>query len=212
LITIKIFDIRDYTDNKHKKTDDYPFGGGAGMLMLPQPIFDCMEDVTKRCKSKPRRIYMSPSGKLFDNQTAKRLSNEEELIILCGHYEGIDQRVIDNIIDEEISIGDYILTGGEIAAMALVDSVARFVPNVLGSDESAAVESFQNGLLEYPQYTRPADFRGLKVPEVLLGGNHAEIEKWRRRQALKLTKTRRPDLLEKAELGSEDLQFLNESD
>ncbi|MBC8530983.1 tRNA (guanosine(37)-N1)-methyltransferase TrmD [Gehongia tenuis] len=187
-------DIRAYSDNKHHQADDYPFGGGPGMVMMPQPIFDAFADVEKRM-GKAHRIYLSPKGKTFDQETAQRLSRLDNLVFLCGHYEGVDQRVLDHLIDEEISIGDYVLTGGEIPALAVLDSVARLIPGVLGSDQSAEDESFSSGLLEYPQYTRPADFRGLKVPDILLSGHHANIERWRREQALEITRRLRPDLL-----------------
>lgn len=208
LLTFEVRNIRDYALNKHNQADDYPFGGGAGMLMMAQPIFDCMAAAQADMQGSVRRIYLSPRGERLTTQIAKRLAQEEHLILLCGHYEGIDERVCEHIIDEEISLGDFVLTGGEIAAMALIDSVARFVPGVLGSELSAHDESFSEGLLEYPQYTRPYDFRGYRVPEVLIGGNHAEINRWRRREALRITKQRRPDLLEKAELTEADRAYL----
>lgn len=194
LLDIRVHNIRDYADNKHKKTDDYPFGGGAGMVMMVQPIYDCIEHVLDGKKA--RRILLSPRGKRLDPELARELSGEEHLLLLCGHYEGVDERVM-TCIDEEISIGDYVLTGGELPAMVLVDCLSRFVPGVLGSSESAEDESFSEGLLEYPQYTRPADFRGMQVPEILLSGHHANIMKWRRRQAIEKTEAQRPDLLEK---------------
>jgi tRNA (guanine37-N1)-methyltransferase len=194
ILNIEIVDIREFSLDKHKKCDDKPFGGGAGMVMTPQPAIDAI------LASDPNhdflRVYMSPKGSVLSTQKAKTLS-QKNLLIFCGHYEGIDQRIIDNYIDMEISIGDYILTGGEIAAMVLLDSVSRFVPSVLGSDVSAEEESFSDGLLEYPHYTRPEDYNGLKVPEVLLSGHHKNIEKWRREQAEILTKRCRPDLIEK---------------
>lgn len=196
LIDIQLHDIRDYTDNKHRKTDDYPFGGGAGMVMMAQPIFDCMEAVLKGKAAK--RILLSPRGKPLTTELAKELSKEEHLVLLCGHYEGVDERVM-SIIDEEISIGDYILTGGELPAMVLVDCVSRFIPSVLGSEQSAEDESFSDGLLEYPQYTRPAEFRGMTVPDILLNGHHANIEKWRREQAVEKTRRVRPELLGEVE-------------
>ena len=176
---IHLHNIRDYTTDKHRHTDDYPFGGGAGMVMTPQPLFDCFDAVLAGREQKPRCVYMSPQGKTLTHEKAAELSELEELVILCGHYEGIDQRVLDVYVDEEISIGDYVLTGGELPAMVLMDCLSRFIPGVLGKSESFQDESFANGLLEYPHYTRPAEFRGLRVPEVLLSGNHAEIEKWR---------------------------------
>jgi len=199
--------IRDWSENKHKNTDDYPFGGGAGMVMMAQPIYSAMESVLGYQKA--RRILMSPRGRMLTPELARELAKEERLVLLCGHYEGIDERV-NEIIDEEISIGDYVLTGGELPAMVLIDCVSRFIPGVLGSAESAEDESFGDGLLEYPQYTRPAEFRGMKVPEILLGGHHANIAKWRRQQSLKKTFEMRPDLLEKAELTKADRAFLAE--
>jgi tRNA (guanine37-N1)-methyltransferase len=199
--------IRDYSDSKHKNTDDYPFGGGAGMVMMAQPIFDCMDAVMQQGQGPAKRILMSPRGRLLTPKIAEELSNSERLILVCGHYEGVDQRV-SAIIDDEISIGDYILTGGELPAMVLIDCISRFIPGVLGCSESAEDESFSTGLLEYPQYTRPADFRGLLVPDVLLNGNHALIAGWRREQALLVTRSNRPDLLEKADLSEKDRKFL----
>lgn len=207
LIDFRAHNIRDWSENKHKNTDDYPFGGGAGMVMMAQPIYSAMESVLGYQKA--RRILMSPRGRILTPELARELAKEERLLLLCGHYEGIDERV-NEIIDEEISIGDYVLTGGELPAMVLIDCVARFIPGVLGSSESAEDESFGDGLLEYPQYTRPADFRGMKVPEVLLNGHHANIAKWRRQQSLKKTFEMRPDLLETAELTKTDRMFLEE--
>lgn len=192
LLSVKMHNIRDYADNKHRKTDDYPFGGGAGMVMMAQPIFDCMEAVTNGQKA--HRILLTPRGRLLSTQRAKELAKMDRLVLLCGHYEGVDERV-NAIIDEEISIGDYVLTGGELPAMVLVDCLSRFVPGVLGSSESAEDESHSNGLLEYPQYTRPADFRGMQVPEILLNGHHAKIMEWRHEQSLKKTHEMRPELL-----------------
>ena len=194
LIQINILDIRDFSKNKHKKCDDYIFGGGSGMLMTAQPVADCINSIDKEHKGK--RIYLSPSGKTFNQNKAKELAENEFLILLCGHYEGIDQRIIDLFIDEEISIGDYILTGGEIPAMVLTDCICRNIEGVIKS-ESLLSESFSENLLEYPQYTRPEEFMGIKVPEVLLSGNHAEVAKWRKEQALEKTKKLRPDLLSK---------------
>lgn len=201
-------DIREYSANKHHNTDDYAFGGGAGMVMMAQPVFDCMEAVLGGGKA--RRILMTPRGRTLTPELARELSKEERIVILAGHYEGLDER-ISELIDEEISIGDYVLTGGELPAMVLVDCLSRFIPGVLGCAESAEDESFSNdGLLEYPQYTRPADFRGRLVPEVLLNGNHAEINKWRRRMSLLKTLEMRPELLERAELSKADIAFLRE--
>jgi tRNA (guanine37-N1)-methyltransferase len=203
-LEICFYNIRDFAQNKHHQVDDYPFGGGAGMLMMPQPAFDCIQKAMDDGNGIATRIYFSPKGERLTMKLAAELSQKEELILLCGHYEGIDQRIIDHCIDLEISLGDYVLTGGEIPAMALVDCVARLLPGVLGSDVSAKDESFADGLLEYPQYTRPGDFRGMKVPEVLLSGNHAQIEKWKREQALIETKKRRPELLKTAALNEKE--------
>ena len=192
LLDIRVHNIRDYTDNKHRKADDYPFGGGAGLVMMAQPIYDCMDAVLEGGKA--RRILMTPRGRTLNQKIAKELSGEERLVLLCGHYEGVDERVME-IIDDEISVGDYVLTGGELPAMVLVDCVSRLIPGVLGSDESAADESFSEDLLEYPQYTRPASFRGMDVPEILLNGHHAKIQAWRKEQARLKTALNRPDLL-----------------
>ncbi len=195
VLDIRVTDIREYTKDKHHKCDDYPFGGGAGMVMLPQPIFDAVNAVDPERKS--LRIYMSPKGKTLDMPLVKRLAGENrDLLLLCGHYEGVDQRVLNLCFDEEISIGDYVLTGGELPAMVLVDSVARYVDGVLGSESSVIEESFSDNTLEYPQYTRPQVFEGISVPEVLLSGHHANIEKWRKEQSRILTEKLRPDLLE----------------
>ena len=192
-LEIVITDIRDYTLDKHNKCDDSPFGGGAGMVMTAQPVASAIEavDPNHECL----RLYMSPKGKVFSQGLVRELAQKDRLLLLCGHYEGIDQRVLDLYIDGEISIGDYVLTGGELPAMVIADSVSRYIDGVISSD-SLSQESFSEGLLEYPHYTRPQEFKGLKVPEVLLSGNHAEIEKWRKEQSVKLTKKLRPDLLE----------------
>lgn len=190
--SVDVVDIRDYTEDKHLKCDDYPFGGGAGMVMMAQPIGSAIEAVDPDHKA--RRIYLSPKGKTFRQEKVFELVEEEHLVLLCGHYEGVDQRAIDLFIDEEISIGDYVLTGGELPAMVVADCVARYVEGVL-SPESLVQESFSENLLEYPQYTRPVEYRGLTVPEVLRSGNHAEIDKWRRAQAEAVTRKMRPDLL-----------------
>ena len=205
-LEVELIDIREYASNKHKNTDDYPFGGGAGMVMLAQPIVDAIEANTKDFSG--RKIYMSPRGRRLDQGIVEELAGERELLFLCGHYEGVDQRALDMCIDEELSIGDYVLTGGELAALVVIDAVARLVPGVLGSDESSADESFTTGLLEYPQYTRPREFRGMEVPEVLLNGHHANILRWRREQALRITLRNRPDMLEAAELDKADREFL----
>ena len=209
LVEVECVDIRPFSTLKHKNTDDYPFGGGAGMVMLAQPIMDAMAAVTGENFS-GKRIYMGPRGTTLTTAKARELAQEEHLVLLCGHYEGVDQRALDACIDEEISIGDYILTGGELAAMVLTDCVSRFIPGVLGSGESAQEESFSDGLLEYPQYTRPREFRGMEVPEILLSGDHAKIRAWRRQESLRATKRFRPDLLEKAELTDKEKRLLEE--
>lgn len=194
LFELNCHNIRDYSQDKHKKCDDTPFGGGAGMVMTPQPIHDCIKAVDENHSS--FRIYMSPRGKRLDQNIVKKLSEYDRLTILCGHYEGVDQRVLDMDIDMELSIGDYVLSGGEIPAMAVIDSVLRYIPDVLGNSESTVDESFSNGLLEYPQYTRPQTFCGLSVPDVLISGNHKIISKWRQEKSIEITKANRPDLLE----------------
>lgn len=198
-ISIEAVNIRDFTTNKHGRVDDYTYGGGAGMLMQAQPVYDAYQSVIDRIDpNKPRRvIYVTPQGQPFHQATAKALSEEEELIFLCGHYEGIDERVLEEIVTDEISLGDYVLTGGELAAMVMVDAIARLVPGVLHNGESAETESFGDGLLEYPQYSRPEIWHGKRVPEILLSGDHAKVDAWRREQALARTKERRPDLYEK---------------
>ncbi len=191
-IDINLVNIRDFSNNKHKKVDDTPYGGGAGMVMMPDVVYRAYQSVKD---TNAKVIYMTPQGRTLDQRKVEKLSKEEHLIILCGHYEGIDQRVIDKIVDEEISIGDYVLTGGEIPAVVLIDSISRYVDGVLKKD-SIKEESFSNGLLEYPQYTRPEVFEGEKVPEILLSGNHQEINKWRKEQSFEITKKKRPDLLQ----------------
>ncbi|MDD3334244.1 MAG: tRNA (guanosine(37)-N1)-methyltransferase TrmD [Eubacteriales bacterium] len=205
LVDIQPMDIRPFSDRKHKNTDDYPFGGGAGMVMLAQPICDAVrharqEGFTGRC------LYMSPRGKALTQQKVRQLAGEDGFVILCGHYEGVDQRAIDSVVDEEISLGDFVLTGGELAAMALCDAVARYVPGVLGSEDSTNEESFCDGLLEYPQYTRPRVFEGIEAPEVLLNGDHAKIKAWRRRQSLLVTARMRRDLFDQAEITNRERQ------
>ena len=207
LIAVELIDIRDYSLEKHRNTDDYPFGGGAGMVMAAQPIVDAFA-ANLPDPFPGRRIYLSPRGRTLNQRIVEELAQEEALALLCGHYEGVDQRALDAVIDEELSIGDYVLTGGELGALAVIDAVARLVPGVLGSEASGEDESFTTGLLEYPQYTRPADFRGDRVPEVLLGGNHADIAAWRREQALEITLRHRPELLETAPLTDADRALL----
>lgn len=208
LIDIEAVDIRKYSALKHKNADDYPFGGGAGMVMTAQPICDCVDDVARGFTG--RRLYMSPRGRTFSQSIAEELAREEDMVILCGHYEGVDQRALDICGFEEMSIGDYVLTGGELAAMVIVDAVARLVPGVLGSEESPLDESFSSGLLEYPQYTRPREYRGHAVPDVLLSGNHAHIARWRREQSLELTYDRRPEMLKGIVLDKKDRKFMSE--
>lgn len=201
IIELNIINIRDYSESKHKNTDDYPFGGGAGMLMMVQPIVDALRSIEGKAKC----IYMSPQGIKLNQNLLKELSKEDELTLLCGHYEGIDERVIQHYVDMEISIGDYVLTGGELPAMVLIDGISRLIEGVLGSEESAKEESFSfDGLLEYPQYTRPREFEGMEVPEVLLNGNHAEIDAWRRREAIRNTALKRPELISTAKITQEE--------
>lgn len=203
LISLESINIRDYTKDKHNKVDDYTYGGGAGMLMQAQPVYDCYQAIVRRISEKqgmskkPRVIYVTPQGSVFHQKQALELSREEDLIFLCGHYEGIDERVLEEIVTDYISIGDYVLTGGELAAMVMMDAISRLVPGVLGKEESFLTESFSDGLLEYPQYSRPEEWNGKKVPEVLLSGHHKNIEKWRFEQSLERTRERRPDLYEK---------------
>ena len=193
-LSINAVNIRDYAFNKHQKVDDYPYGGGAGLVMQPEPVYRAYKDLTKNMKKKPRVVYLTPQGTTFHQEMAKELAKEEELVFLCGHYEGIDERVLEEIVTDYVSIGDYVLTGGELPAMVMIDSISRLVPGVLHNDDSAGDESFENGLLEYPQYTRPPVFLDKEVPEVLLSGHHENIRKWRHEQSVKRTKERRPDL------------------
>lgn len=194
-ISINCVDIRDFSGDKHNRVDDYPYGGGAGMVMRAAPVYDAYNAVKKKVSEGTRLVYMTPQGKPFNQKTAEEFSKEKDIIILCGHYEGIDERVIETIVTDEISIGDFVLSGGEIPAMAFIDSVSRLIPGVLGKEESFLNESFSDNLLEHPQYTRPRVFMDRPVPEVLLSGNHKEIEKWRQEQSLQRTKEKRPDLL-----------------
>ena len=197
IIEFNVINIRDFAANKHNRVDDYPYGGGRGMVMQAEPIYRAYESVCNSVGEKPHVVYMSPKGKVFSQAHAVRLSRMENLLILCGHYEGVDQRIIDEIVDEEISIGDYVLTGGEIPAMAVIDSVSRMIEGVLSNEDSFCDESHYGGLLEYPHYTRPPVFHGVEVPEVLLSGNHALISKWRHQMAVEETRRKRPDLLDK---------------
>lgn len=207
-VDIHCHNIRDYTTDKHGRVDDAPYGGGMGMIMGVQPIYDCYNALFSECENKPHVIYMSPKGATFNQKKAIELSEREHIVLLCGHYEGIDQRVLDEIVDEEISIGDYVLTGGEMAAVVVTDAVSRMLPGVLSDEVCFTEESHYSGLLEYPQYTRPAEWRGKKVPDVLLSGHHKNIEKWRREQALLTTLQKRPEMLSSASLTKADKQFL----
>lgn len=204
LLEINAVNIRDYSTNKHMKVDDYPYGGGAGLVMQPEPVYRAYKDLERDMKKKPRVVYLTPQGTTFHQEMAKELAKEEELVFLCGHYEGIDERVLEEIVTDYVSIGDYVLTGGELPAMVMIDSISRLVPGVLHNDDSAGDESFENGLLEYPQYTRPPVFLDKEVPEVLLSGHHENIRKWRHEQSVKRTKERRPDLWEAYEKGMEE--------
>ncbi len=208
-VDINCINIRDYTVDKHNRVDDAPYGGGTGMIMQTQPIYDCYAALCNETGTKPHLIYLSPQGKTLTQERVKELSKLDNIALLCGHYEGIDQRVIDEIVDEEISIGDYVLTGGELPALVLADSIARMLPGVLANEDAFTLESHYSGLLEYPQYTRPFEWHGEKVPDVLISGHHANIQKWQREQSLKRTLERRPDMLEKAELTKKDKEFLD---
>ncbi|MDY7223025.1 tRNA (guanosine(37)-N1)-methyltransferase TrmD [Halalkalibacterium halodurans] len=208
-VSFRVVNFREYSENKHKKVDDYPYGGGAGMVLSPQPLFDAVEDLTKKSSSTPRVILMCPQGETFTQRKAEELAQAEHLILLCGHYEGYDERIRSYLVTDELSIGDYVLTGGELGAMVIADSVTRLLPAVLGNETSAQTDSFSTGLLEHPQYTRPADFRGWKVPDVLLSGHHQNIERWRKEQSLKRTLERRPDLLEGRKLTEEEQELLD---
>lgn len=210
IIETNFINIRDFSQNKHRKTDDYPYSGGGGMLMTPQPIYDAYMSIAKNCEKKPHTIFMSPQGSVFNQKKAIELSQKEHIVFLCGHYEGVDQRILDMIVDEEISIGDFVLTGGEIPAMAVIDSVSRMIPGVLSNEGSYQNESHYSGLLEYPQYTHPQEFMGRKIPDVLISGHHKNIELWKRRMALKNTLLKRPELLKNADLSEEDIKILEE--
>ncbi|AXI01253.1 tRNA (guanosine(37)-N1)-methyltransferase TrmD [Sporosarcina sp. PTS2304] len=207
--SFRVTNFREYSMNKHKKVDDYPYGGGAGMVLQPEPLFRAVDALTNSTEAKPRVILMCPQGQRFTQKKAEELSKEQHLILICGHYEGYDERIREHLVTDEISLGDFVLTGGEIASMAIIDSVVRLLPDVLGNDQSAVHDSFSTGLLEHPQYTRPSSFNGLEVPAVLLSGNHAEIAKWRQEQAFKRTAERRPELLKDAPL-TEHQQILYE--
>ena len=210
LLNIEAVNIRDYAFNKHQSVDDYPYGGGAGMLMQAEPVYQCYQALRERIGKTPRVVYLSPQGKTFHQEMAEEFAREEELVFLCGHYEGIDERVLEEIVTDYVSIGDYVVTGGELPAMIMVDAISRLVPGVLHNDVSAEFESFQGHLLEYPQYSRPEEWHGKKVPPVLMSGHHANIEKWRREQSILRTYERRPDLLEKSNLTEKEKKWLKD--
>ena len=211
IISVEAVDIRDYANNKHNTVDDYPFGGGAGMVMQAPPVFDCYQDVTSRLVSPAAPVvFMTPAGRTLSQPIVRELAEHEEIILLCGHYEGIDQRVLDEIVTDEISIGDYVLTGGELAALVVMDSVSRMVEGVLGNQDSAQEESFSGMWLEYPQYTRPREFHGKEVPEVLLSGHHANIEKWRLQKAMETTLKKRPDMIKPSEMYKKEAKIYRE--
>lgn len=209
-VELRVVNFRDYTTSKHNSVDDYPYGGGAGMVLTPQPIFDAVEDLTKETERKPRVVLMCPQGERFTQKKSEELAEEEHLIFVCGHYEGYDERIREHLVTDEISIGDYVLTGGELASMVITDSVVRLLPGVLGNHASQVEDSFSTGLLEHPHYTRPADFRGMKVPDVLMSGNHKNIDEWRHKESLRRTYTRRPDLLEERELSKQEKKWLEQ--
>lgn len=210
ILQMNFINIRDFSKDKHRNTDDYPYSGGGGMLMTPQPIYDAYMSVAEGLPQKPHTVFLSPQGAVFNQKKAVELSKKDHIVFLCGHYEGVDQRVLDMIVDEEISIGDFVLTGGEIPAMAVIDSISRMVPGVLAGESSYTNESHFSGLLEYPQYTHPQEFMGVKIPEILVSGHHKNIEKWKREQAILTTLKKRPDMLETAELTEEDKAFLKQ--
>ena len=210
LISIEAINIRDYSKDKHNHVDDAPYGGGAGMVMQPGPVCDSYEDLCRKIGKRPRVLYMTPQGQTFNQSIAEELAKEEDLVFLCGHYEGIDERALELIVTDYLSVGDYVLTGGELPSMVMIDCISRLVPGVLNNDVSAEIESFHDNLLEYPQYTRPEVYEGKKVPEVLLSGHHKNIETWRRQQSIKRTLERRPDLLADANLSKKEKQYLAE--
>ena len=211
LLSIEAVNIRDFAFNKHQSVDDYPYGGGAGMLMQAEPVYLAFQSVAEKLKKKPRVVYLSPQGQTFSQKMAEEFAREEDLVLLCGHYEGIDERVLEEIATDYVSIGDYVLTGGELPAMVMVDAISRMVPGVLHNDVSTEFESFQDNLLEYPQYSRPEEWHGKKVPSVLLSGHHANIEKWRREQSILRTWKNRPDLLEKSILTETEKEFIKKN-
>lgn len=208
LIELNAVDIREYSKDKHKHVDDYPYGGGAGMVMQPEPIELAYEDIAKNMQKRPRVIYVTPQGSVFRQNLAEEFAKEDELVFLCGHYEGVDERILEEIVTDYVSIGDYVLTGGELPALVMMDAISRLVPGVLNNEDSAEFESFHDNLLEHPHYTRPVEYHGKRVPDVLLSGHHENIDRWRREQSLKRTLERRPDLLETAVLTSKDLEYL----
>ncbi len=208
-VEINCIDIRSYTLDKHRRVDDKPYGGGMGMIMAPQPIYDCFQSLCEEIGKKPHLIYLTPQGKTLTQEKVKELAGLDNIVLLCGHYEGIDERVIEELEPEEISVGDYVLTGGELPALIVADAVSRMQPGVLSDDECFEEESHFNSLLEYPQYTHPSEWNGRRVPEILLSGHHAKIEEWRRQRSLERTLNRRPDMLEKAQLSNKDIQFLS---
>lgn len=212
ILSLHGVNIRDFAENKHNRVDDAPYGGGAGLVMQPGPVYSAWKSVAETCERQPRVIYLTPQGRVFNQSIAKELAKEEELIFLCGHYEGIDERVLELVVTDYLSIGDYVLTGGELAAMVVIDSIARLVPGVLHNETSAEVETFYDNLLEYPQYTRPEEFMGKKVPPVLLSGHHGNVDKWRREQSVLRTARSRPDLLKKAVLTEEEKELLKTLD
>lgn len=208
LICVNAINIRDFAGNKYGQVDDYPYGGGAGMVMQPGPVYRSYESVVEKIGYSPRVVYMTPQGKVFNQDMAQDLAKEKDLVFLCGHYEGIDERVLEMIVTDHVSIGDYVLTGGELPAMVMIDAISRLVPGVLNNDVSAEFESFHDNLLEYPQYTRPAEFMGREVPPILLSGNHPKVDEWRRQQSILRTIERRPDLMEKANLTKSDINYI----
>jgi tRNA (guanine37-N1)-methyltransferase len=212
LISLNTVNIRDYAGNKYGQVDDYPYGGGAGMVMQPGPVYRSYESVVERIGYKPRVIYLTPQGKVFNQSMAEEFAKEEDLVFLCGHYEGIDERVLEMIVTDHVSIGDYVLTGGELPSMVMIDAISRLVPGVLNNNVSAEFETFNDNLLEYPQYTRPEEFMGEKVPPILLSGNHPKVDQWRREQSILRTMERRPDLMEEANLTKEDMKFIKTLD
>lgn len=208
LIKLNTTNIRDFTEDRHKKVDDYPYGGGAGMVMQAQPIYDAWKSIADKCCKKPRTVYLTPQGSLFTQEMAREMAKEDELIFLCGHYEGVDERVLEEIVTDYVSIGDYVLTGGELPAMVMVDAISRMVPGVLSNAESSSTESLEGGLLEYPQYSRPETWMGKTVPTVLLSGDHKKVEEYRREESIRRTLKMRPDLMEEAELTREEVKMI----